>query len=400
MRRFLLDGVACNEDAEAFQGQLKLAYTSKMRPLCMCCDPPIPMYIADIGDQLVIKRMPLTGGKHDPICSSYEPPYELSGLGPLMGGAIKLDPIAGTAALKLDFSLSKRGAAGKSNSETTPADSVRNEAKKLSLRALLHLLWHESGLTEWTAHWLGKRHWWQVYHHLSEAARLMEVRGEALAERLFIPEPFRADDKAAIEQRRAQKLGQLFQVAAGPKKLMVLVGEVKEFAEARNGRQIVIKHMPGLRLYLEEPAWRSLQRRFETELMLWQSSETSHLMAIMTIGGTSAGIVIVNEIVLMTVTEQWLPIENAYEQQLVERVARLRTKSVKGLRFNLARSQPLANVILPETKPLPLAMYLMPPDATEDFEVMLEEMTEARPDLASWIWRVGDGEMPPLPQVR
>lgn len=400
MRRLLLDGVACDESEVGFRDRLVQAYRGKIRPLCLCCDPPIPMYIADIGEQLVIKRMPLTGGKHDPSCPSYDPPYELSGLGPLMGGAIKLDPMAGTAALKLDFSLSKRGAVTKSHATTTPADSVHNDSKKLSLRGLLHFLWHESGLTEWTAHWSGKRHWWQVYHHLSEAARLMEVRGEALAERLLIPEPFRADDKAAIEQRRAQKLGRLFQTASGSKKLMVLVGEIKEFAEARNGRQIVIKHMPGSRLYLEEQAWRSLQRRFETELMLWQNAEASHLMAITTIGGTSAGIVTVNEIAVMTVTEQWLPIENAYEQQLVERVARLRTKSVKGLRFNLARSQPLANVILPETKPLPLAMYLVPPDATEDFKVMLEEMTEARPDLASWIWRVGDGEMPHLPQVR
>jgi hypothetical protein len=181
---------------------------------------------------------------------------------------------------------------------------------------------------------------------------------------------------------------------------MVLVGEIKEFAEARSGRRILIKHMPGLRLYLEEPTWRSLQRRFETELMLWQSGELSHLIAIMTIGGTPAGIVTVNEIAVMTVTEQWLPIENAYELQLVDRVARLRSKSLKGLRFNLARNQPIANIVLPEARPLPQALYIVPPDASEDLEVSLQEMIEARPDLASWIWRLSDGEMPPLPPVR
>jgi hypothetical protein len=399
MRRFLLGGTVCEDDEEDFQNLLKRAYGRKARPLCLCCDPPIPMYIADIGDQLAIKRMPLTGGRHDPDCPSHEPPYDLSGLGPLMGFAIKLDPMAGTVSLKLNFSLSKRGAVSKSDGMTTPADSVRNESKKLSLRGLLHFLWHESGLTEWTSHWSGKRHWRQVYHHLSEAAQLMEVRGEALAERLFIPEPFRADDKAAIEQRRAQTLGPLFQAAAGPKRLMVLVGEIKEFAQARNGRRVVIKHMPGFRLYLEEQAWRSLQRRFETELMLWQSAEASHLVVIMTIGGTPAGIATVNEIALMTVTEHWLPVENAYEQQLVDRVAQLRLKSVKGLRFNLNRSQPFANIILPEAKP-PCALYIVPPDAMEDFEGTLNEMIEARPDLASWIWRVSDGEMPALPPLR
>ncbi|CDN57708.1 Conserved predicted protein (plasmid) [Neorhizobium galegae bv. officinalis bv. officinalis str. HAMBI 1141] len=397
MRRFLLDGTVLEEGDEGFQDLLTDAYREKVRPLCLCCQPPVPMYVADIGDQLVIKRMPLSGGKHDPACPSYEPPYELSGLGPLMGRAIKFDPTAGTASLKLDFSLSKRGAVARSDGSVASADSVRNETKKMSLRGLLHFLWHESGLTEWTAHWSGKRHWWQVYHHLSEAARLMEVRGEALADRLFIPEPFRTDDKAAIEQRRTQKLGVLFQVATGAKKLMVLIGEIKEFAEARNGRQVVIKHMPGFRLYLEEPAWRSLQRRFETELMLWQSTETSHLMAIMTIGGTPAGITTINEIALMAVTEQWLPIESAYEQLLVDRLGRLRSKSVKGLRFNLPRIHPLANAVLPEAMPLPCALYIVPPDAGDDFQAALGEMIDARPDLESWIWRVTEGEMPPLP---
>jgi hypothetical protein len=396
MRRFLLDGTILEEGDEGFQDLLIRAYRGKVRPLCLCCDPPVPMYVTDIGDQLVIKRMPLSGGKHDPACPSYEPPYELSGLGPLMGGAIRFDPTSGTASLKLDFSLSKRGVVSRSNGSAGSTGSVRNETKKLSLRGLLHFLWHESGLTEWTSHWAGKRHWWQVYHHLCEAAQRMEVRGQALADRLLIPEPFRAGDKAAIEQRRAQKLTGLFQ-AAGSKKLMVLVGDIKEFAEARSGRQVVIKHMPGFRLYLEQPAWRSLQRRFETELMLWQSTGTSHLMAIMTIGGTPAGITTIHEIALMAVTEHWLPIESAYEQLLVDRLGRLRSKSVKGLRFDLPRIHPFANAILQDAGPLPCALYIVPPDAGDDFQAALGEMIEARPDLASWVWQVTEGDMPPLP---
>ena len=74
MRRFLLGGTVCEDDEEDFQNLLKRAYGRKARPLCLCCDPPIPMYIADIGDQLAIKRMPLTGGRNDPDCPSHEPP--------------------------------------------------------------------------------------------------------------------------------------------------------------------------------------------------------------------------------------------------------------------------------------------------------------------------------------
>ncbi|CDZ55602.1 DUF1173 family protein [Neorhizobium galegae] len=397
MRRFLLDGVVCQDDDAAFDDLLSRAYRAKVRPYCLCCDLPVPMYITHIGDQLIVKRMPLSGGKHGPDCPSYEPPYELTGLGPLMGSAIKLDTSTGIASLRLDFSLSTRGTRSKSGDTSEAPDSVKAESKKLSLRALLHLLWHESGLTEWTARWTGKRHWWQVYHHLTEAAELIEVRGEKLRDRLFIPEPFRTEDKVIIEQRRAQRLASLFQASIGSKQLMVLVGEIKDFSDARNGRQVVIKHMPGFRLFLGDPAWRSLQQRFETELMLWQGNDTSHLMAIMTIGGSPAGITTIHEIALMAVTEQWLPVESAFEQKLVERLARLRLKSAKGLRFNLARGQPLANAILLEAKPIPCALYIVPPNAGDEFDTALNELVAARSDLAAWIWRVADGEMPPLP---
>jgi hypothetical protein len=397
MRRYLIKGELLEEDAVDFATRLAKAYRGKIRPFCLCRDPGVPMYIADIGDQHVVKRMPLSGGDHDPVCPSYEPPYGLSGLGALIGTAINLDPSAGVAALKLDFSLSKRSSTTSAGAETAATGSIKNDARKLSLRALLHLLWHESGLTEWTSNWTGKRHWRQVYRHLTEAAGNMTVRGESLTDRLFIPEPFRTDDRAAIAQRRSQKLAGLFQPAVGTRRLMVMVAEIKEFADARSGQQMIIRHMPGVRFHLEDAAWRSLQRRFETELALWKSDDALHLMTIVTVGGNPAGLITVNEIALMTVTAQWLPIEDAFERRLVERLVRLRMKSVKGLRFNLSRNQPMANVILPERQPLACALYIVPAGADEGFEISLKEMIEARPDLEAWIWRVADGDLPPLP---
>ena len=396
MRWFLINGMAANDEADDFQQRLTLAYRDKARPLCRCKDEGVAMYVAKIGDHLAIKRMPLTGADHSAVCPSYEPPYELSGLGPLMGGAIKLDPVAGTAIVKLDFSLSKRSSSRGATAACEAADSVKNDGRKLSLRGLLHFLWHESGLTEWTAHWVGKRHWRQVYHHLQEAAGMMSVRQQSLAERLFIPEPFRADDKVVIEQRRMQALSALFEASSGPRKLMVLVAEIKEFSPARDGQIVVIKHMPGFLLHLEEAAWRQLQHRFETELTLWRSNESSHLIAIATIAGHPSGVVTVNEIALMVVTEQWLPIENAFEQRLLERLTPLREKMIKGLRFDLARTRPLANVVLPDHRPSARALYIVPPSADESFETDLHAMITARSDMSAWIWRAGEEEMPPL----
>ena len=396
-RRFKIGLAIAEEDDPAFGAILAEAYRTRQRPVCLCCDKGAAMYLARVGEQFLVKRMPLSGSDHDPQCQSYEPPYELSGLGPLIGGAIQLDPANGLAALKLDFSLSKRGAQKTAGGPSLGEGPVKNDVKKLSLRALLHYLWHQGGLTEWTAHWVGKRHWFQVRSHLMEAAATMTVKGVALSERLLIPENFRLEDKAAIEQRRAVALADIRAPSSGPRKLMLLVGEVKEFAAARSGQKIVIKHMPGFPSMIEEGTWRRLQSRYGAELELWRANDRSHLIVIATFGMTQSGLATINEIALMSVTEQWLPIENDYEQRLVEALSRLSLKSVKGLRFNLSSAQPIAAASLPHRRPLPAALYVVPPDADGEFEIALSEMIAARPDVEPWIWRVAEGEMPPFP---
>lgn len=396
-RRYRIGQAIVTEEDSAFGAILTKAYRTRQRPVCLCCDKGAAMYIARIGEQFVVKRMPLSGSDHDPQCQSYEPPYELSGLGPLIGGAIQLDPANGLAALKLDFSLSKRGAQKTTSGPTQNEGPVKNEVRKLSLRALLHYLWHQGGLTEWTAHWAGKRHWFQVRSHLLDAAATMTVKGGALSERLFVPENFRLDEKAGIEQRRALALADIRAPSGGPRKLMLLIGEVKEFASARIGQKIVIKHMPGFPLMIEEGAWRRLQSRYAAELELWQANDRFHLVVVATFGMTQAGLASVDEIALMSASEQWLPIENAYEQRLVEALSRLSLKSVKGLQFNLSSTQPIAAATLPHRRPSPAALYIVPPDADEEFETALSKMIAARPDVEPWIWRVSEGEMPPFP---
>lgn len=396
-RQYRIGDMVIGEGQEGYAAQLDEAHRNKARPFCLCREPHVPMYIARFGQQLIVKRMPLTGGDHDPDCPSYEPPYELSGLGPLIGSAIQLDPGDGTVALKLDFSLTKMGKRSQTVGEASDSSPVKNETKKLSLRALLHYLWHQGGLTEWTAYWSGKRHWHQVRSHLLEAARIMTAKGSAMSDRLYIPGTFRLEDKAEIEQRRSAALADLYSSEPGPRKLMVLIGEVKEFAAARNGCKMIIRHMPGFPLMLEDAAFRRLQSRYEAQFALWDASESAHLMAIATFGMAPSGIVNVEEIALMVATEQWIPVETMYEDRLVQRLARLSLKSVKGLRFNLSASKPLAAATLPHRRPTPAALYIVPPSADDVFRAELAEMIEARPDMEAWIWNVADGDIPPLP---
>ncbi|MGE3874344.1 MAG: DUF1173 domain-containing protein [Parvibaculaceae bacterium] len=397
MRRFEIGGVVLDEADPDLTAVVAAAYRDRVRPLCLCKQPGIAMYVACIGDQHVIKRMPLTGGLHDPGCDSYEPSLELSGLGPLMGNAIRLDPETGQAALRLEFSLSRTGSRAPPTPGASEASSVKSEARRLSLRALLHFLWNEAGLTKWTSVWSGKRQWWNLRWHLIEAAKTMVVKGAPLNEVLLVPEPFRASSKAAIEERRAAALSAILPQKSGPRRLMVLVGQVKEFQAARGGHRVIVKHMPGFPLLLDDKGWQRLTARFEVELALWSANDDAHLVAIATFGVNDAGLAAIEEIALMMVTENWIPYESVHEERLVGALAKLREQSIKGLRYGLPSDQPMVTALLMQRQPKPLALFIVPGSADDAYEAGLSEMIAARPDFESWIWRVAEGDMPPLP---
>ncbi len=233
MRRFEIAGGVLNEDDPALPVAIAAAYRDRIRPLCLCREPGIPMYVAAMGEQLVVKRMPLSGREHDPACPSYEPPYELSGLGPLIGSAIQIDA-SGKADLKLDFSLTKRGpraAAGAPTEQSEPG--IRSQPRKLSLKAMLHYLWEAGELTEWRSVWAGRRGWGRVRNSLINAASQMTARGGPLSDMLYVPEVYQAEDKDGIAARRATALKSVQATGSGPRKLMMIVAEVKEFSPAR-----------------------------------------------------------------------------------------------------------------------------------------------------------------------
>ncbi len=228
-----------------------------------------------------------------------------------MGSAILVDPESGMSALKVALSLTKIGTRAAPSAGTDTTDSIAGDAKKLSLRSVLHYLWHQAELTAWTSRWAGKRHWWNIRWHLIEAAGQMTVKGGMLNEMLFVPEPFRSTDKAAIEQRRTEALVPALPPKSGPRKLMILVGEAKDFAPTRSGHRLIVKLMPDFRFLLDERLYLRLKGRFENELALWDADEATHLMVIATFGLTPTSLAVIEDMALMVVDENWVPFESA-----------------------------------------------------------------------------------------
>ncbi len=62
----------------------------------------------------------------------------------------------------------------------------------------------------------------------------------------------------------------------------------------------------------------------------------------------------------------------------------------------MAGDRPLASAVLSDTVPRPVALYIVPPNATDDYKTALDALVEES-DLAPWLWRAGEQAQPPLP---
>lgn len=210
-----------------------------------------------------------------------------------MGSAIQLDPQSGMAALKLDFSLSKTGSRVVSAPAGQNSASVTGDPMRMSVRGLLHYLWHEAELTIWTSRWAEKRYWWNVRWHLLEAPGQITVRGGPLADILFVPEPFRAENREAIEQRRNAVLDAALPPKSGPRKTAVAGRRGEEIVPARSGQKIVIRHLPGFPFIVHDAFASAPSGSLREGAVAVGAHWNSHLLAIATFGLNPAGLAIV-----------------------------------------------------------------------------------------------------------
>ncbi|EMR8015410.1 DUF1173 domain-containing protein [Acinetobacter baumannii] len=387
-----IGGMEVDPHAENIQDILRQAYAERQRPLCLCVNGGVPLYIAKVNNSFIVKRMPNTGGSHNPGCVSYEPPHELSGLGEVLGQAIQENPEDGSVALKFDFALTKRGGKAPPPATGKEHDSVATDGKKLTLRGLLHYLFEEGKLNYYQPKEKANN-WYFVRKQLLRAASDKSAKKQDLASTLYIPETYNMDIKKDIAARRHEQLSNL-----SAQNLMIVIGEVKSIEKARYDFKLIAKHCPDYHFFMNEDVHNRINKRFEKELGLWNMyGDQCHLMFICTILKTASDLPLVQEISFMLVNKQWVPFESKYEYELIEDMIDNSRQFIKGLRYNLPSDKPLASLVAVDTEPKPTAMYIIPSSESESesYAQGIEQMI-AESDYASWQWFV-DKAMPGLP---
>lgn len=393
---WLIGGRRLDSGHPAFADAIAAAHADHQRPRCLCLIEGVEMYVARLAgtsDGFIVKRMPGTGSLHAPDCASYEPLPEASGLGQVLGSAITEDPATGETTLKLDFPMSKIGGRTTMPVAGNASDSVASHGTKLSLRGLLHYLWDQAELTRWQPGFAGKRSWGTVRRHLLQAAENKIARGDSLRARLYVPEAFSVDQRDAINARRMAQWSQAAAAPGKPQQLMLLIGEVKEIVPARYGFKAVVKHVPDQGFALDEQAYRRLGRRFEPQLALWGAADDIHMVMIATFSVGAAGVPTIMELSLMPATRQWLPVEDAFEKQLVEKLVGDGRSFIKGLRYNLGTASALACATLTDCESSAPLLFIVPAGKEDNGRYL--HLTD--PSLPVWLWHPSREAMLTLP---
>ncbi len=393
-QRFAIKGRVIAVDDPQLQAALAQVYDTPERPRCLCVPGGVEMYVA-LHRQFVVKRMPESGSTHHPGCPSYEPEFQQSGLGELVGEVV-LESEPGRVELRVDFPWTR--VTGRSVPPGEPQDvaEVGVPARRMSLRALMHFLFERAGFNRWSPAMAGKRNQGVLRKYLLEAAEEIMVKGVPLAERLYVPEPFNESGKAEAAQRRREKLAVL-RPRDGQTPLAIVIGEFKASDPTSQGCRVWIRHMPDTPLLIAGKSWERVERVF-APLFEARDADTGRPVRLVLAALIRARREYTYEIdaaSLMLTSEHWIPIEGVHELPLIDALVAQHRRFVKPLRYDARSGAVFPNALLLDTgaRPVPLhvASAFMDPK-----ERAAKEKAIASGKPEAWVWWT-DQPMPAFP---
>ncbi|MGF6095729.1 DUF1173 family protein [Pseudomonas sp. 18175] len=392
-RHFALGGHIFEADDPRLQTYLAQLHGTAERPRCLCVPGGVEMYIAHYR-QYQIKRMPDTGQLHHPGCAAYAPEAAASGLGALLGEAVRED-VPGQVELRVDFPWARLG--GRSvvhgPAQEEPGE-VQATARRMSLRAVTHFLFERAGFNRWSPAMAGKRSQRVIHHYLMAAARDIRVKGVSLSERLYVPEQFTLEHKADIAQRRRQQLALLNPVGE-ERPLALILGELKGCEPGGQGHKLWIKHMPEVPLLLNDATWRRLQHSYAALFEARDADSDIPLRLIVTalVYAKRESTYAVEAASLMLTTAEWIAVEGLHDAMLVHALIEQRRRFIKPLRYDATASEAaaFANALLVDAGDAPVPLHVLSP-----FMKASERIAKERALAGAWCWWTDRG-LPCLP---
>lgn len=156
----------------------------------------------------------------------------------------------------------------------------------------------------------------------------------------------------------------------------ILIGELVEISSARFGYKIRVKHLPDSPIFLSESLFKQINKRFQHEFSIFNEYESTHFLFIATFFLTPSGNPQIESISFMNVDENWLPVESINELELINNLVTDQLYFIKCMRYNLSKHEIMASVLQTNTGDKPIATYLVPAGAGEDYYENLSTVVE------------------------
>ncbi|MDB5337568.1 MAG: hypothetical protein JWN70_3187 [Planctomycetaceae bacterium] len=396
-RLFIKGCVYTGTDAQ-LQNALTRIYETPERPRCMCVRGGIEMYIAK-HKLFVVKRMPGTGHKHNPMCPSDEPEFHQSGLGELLGESV-IEHSPESVELRVDFPFSRVPGRAIPRGEQQEPSEVSVPRRRMSLRAVMHFLFERAGMNRWYPAMEGKRNQGVLHKYLMEAADEVMNKGFRLSERLYIPEPFNEAEKLQIAERRRSK----FSILRSPEddvqfNMALVIGEFKSSETTGSGRKVWIKHMPDAPLLITLKAWERIERVYGT-LLEARDADTVHKPRVVMcalIYARREHTYQIDAASFMLAAEHWIPIEGLHELDLLHALIDQRRRFMKPLRYDAKSAALFPNALLLDVGEKPVALHIVSGFMDSKERAAKEKAIKINGENC-WIWYT-DRTMPELPRV-
>ena len=378
---------------------LQAVHADGPRPLCLCRDPGVEMYVAHHG-KYIIKRLPNGGHLHHPSCGSYGLAPDDSGLGQANEAVIEHSP--DKIEVRVDFAMSEVEGQAVERAAGTHSLVLGAIKRKLSIRGLLHRLWEDAEFNVWHPRMRDKRPWYVIRKYLLAEAERIEMKGFKLSDRIYIPEPFNEDQRDEIVAARRDWFDRLRQSGESGKraKFGFIIGELKDLADAPGGNKaIIIKNMWEMSFPLPGKLSGQFKKRFSSELAAALLMKAPvRLIVAFTVAPRTDGFN-VNTITLMMTTMNWIPVDFHHERFLADLLTEQGRHFIKPLRFDAPGTTAFANFNMTDTGDLPTALNIV--GGTEDKKAEAAKIgwlgTRSEP---GWVWRVGTSSAPPaLPAI-
>lgn len=315
----------------AGQAILKAHHGSEIRPRCQCQTHGVEMYVGRRGLTYYLSRMPGTGFLHAEGCSSLEE-------GSLLTGAFSYAPGAmietDRATVRLAFNRELR------EQQTAPLTEV-------SINGLLDFVIEQADLNR-IHPGDPARTWSSVRRDILAALPYMEIGSGSLHDQVFIPKRYERDD-ALTELAACDQFLQ-----AHPNAL--IIAPLKGIKRSAYSWQIVVKHLPGLKLWALSETADLVERRMNAPV--FHSPPEFALCMIAVKPSRRPGSYTVTNMAILATNANFLPCSTLHEAQVANRLLSEGHSVLRPLRFDVEESVILADFSLIDgDSPIPVFVH-------------------------------------------